>query len=106
MTTPLPKHSTITKVAKTAVSVASRPLHLGVLLESSEYEIQLPHTEYQTITGALFGCAAIIQNQTLKIITHELNSIWYQELTIHGITDCQKISFFIVPNLFDLSCKA
>jgi hypothetical protein len=103
--TPLPKYSKAANRAETADLTACEPIYLGVLLESSEYDIVLPHSEYYLIHGTFNGCLATIQNLHLKIITHELNSILYQELTLYGVLDYQKISFYIVPNLFDLSCQ-
>lgn len=92
-------------MAQIAILGASRRCHLGVLLESSEYEIKLPHTEFQSVTGQLDHCIVVVKNDRLKIITHETPTVVLQELTLHSPTHHQKISFFIVSNLFDLTCN-
>lgn len=102
----LPNYPPVSKTAKTADLGAFRRCHLGVLLESSEYEIKLPHTEFQSVTGQLEHCSVIIKNDRLKIITHETPTVVLQELTLHSPNHHQKISFFIVSNLFDLACNA
>lgn len=92
-------------MAKNAHLVASRPMYLGVLLESSECDIKLPHNEYYSVVGDLISCYVVLKSYHLKIITHELHFPVYQELTLYGMHDFQKISFFIIPNLFEMSCK-
>jgi hypothetical protein len=90
--------------AKIADLVALKPMYLGVLLESSEYDIKLSHNEYFSITGNLTACCTTLKPYHLKIITHHIHFPLYQELTLMGIHDFQKISFFVIPNLFELSC--
>jgi hypothetical protein len=102
---PLPDYSFSINVAKNANLVALKPMYLGVLLESSEYDIQLPHDEYFSVTGSLMGCCATLKSYRLKIITHETLIPLYQELILYGVHDFQKITFFIIPNLFEMSCK-
>jgi hypothetical protein len=92
-------------VAKNADLVALKPMYLGVLLESSEYDIKLPHNEYFSVTGYLTDCCTTLKPYHLKIITHETRIPLYQELTLMGVHDFQKITFFIIPNLFEMSCK-
>lgn len=102
---PLPDYSFSINVAKNANLAALQPMYLGVLLESSEYDIKLPHNEYFSVTGYLTSCCTTLKPYHLKIITHEIRIPLYQELTLYGIHDFQKIAFFIIPNLFEMSCK-
>jgi hypothetical protein len=92
-------------VVKNVNLVALKPMYLGVLLESSEYDIKLPHDEYFSITGILTGCCTVLKPYHLKIITHETLIPLYQKITLYGVHDFQKITFFIIPNLFEMSCK-
>lgn len=83
----------------------SQRIHWGVLLESSEYELPIPYFQYVSVRGRFVGCCAILQRSYLKIITHATHIPLYQELILYGNERSQKISFFIIPNLYDLSCK-
>lgn len=103
---PLPNIATAVYGAKIADFGASQRIHWGVLLESSEYEFPIPYFKYVSVKGRFIGCCAILQRSYLKIITHETNIPLYQELLLYGNDKSQKISFFIIPNLYDLSCKS
>jgi len=95
----------MTNTAQTAVLTPHSTLYLGVLLEQSEYDIALPHTQYSLSQNEYSGCVVRIDQQHLKIRTDKVFSILQQDLMLLENEFIQKISFYIVPNIFDLSCQ-
>lgn len=95
----------MTNTAQTAALTPHNTLYLGVLLEQSEYDIELPNTEYSLTQIEYSGCTIRIEQQHLKIRTNKVFSILQQDLMLLENEVIQKISFYIVPNIFDLSCQ-
>lgn len=101
---PLPHYPFPINGAKNADLMALQPVYLGVLLESSEYEIPIKHYHYFSVTGCFTNYCTILTPYRLKIITHTTDFPVFQELTLMGEQRCQKMNFFIIPNLFEMSC--
>lgn len=93
------------KVAQTADLTPHKLIHLGTLLEQSEYYVKLEETSNFLNKVPDKGCNITIKNDTLCITTHHVSSILPIHFTLKVNQELNEFSFFIVPNLFEFSCK-
>lgn len=93
------------KVAKTADLTPHKPIHLGTLLEQSEYYVKLEETFNSLNKVPDQGCNIVIKNDMLCITTHHVTNILPVSFSLKVNEELNEFSFFIVPNLFEFSCK-